>query len=248
MYDGLLHYKDGTPDVEPGLATSWTISEDGKTYTFKIREGVKYHDGSDVNAESIKFALDRVYDKTNPFNATTGPFPFAFELGPINATEAVDKYTLAVHLDAPYSPMLTMLASSIGGLAGVSPAAVKEYGKEFSRHGGGSGPFKVKLWESNQQVVLEANPTTGRARQTEGPSSSARSSMRTRVDASGGIDITIEVPPDNVATFTADRKFVLRPGGPHSGTSSTPRRCRLTTSWSARRRPPSTKTPWSPRS
>src|SRR3954454_9845847 len=116
MYDGLLHYKDGTLDVEPGLATSWTISDDGKTYTFKIREGVKYHDGSDVNAESIKFALDRVYDKTNPFNATTGPFPFAFELGPINKTEAMDKYTLVVHLDAPYSPMLTMLASSIGGL------------------------------------------------------------------------------------------------------------------------------------
>src|SRR5882672_6658186 len=47
MYEGLLHYKDGTLDIEPGLAKSWTISDDGKTYTFKIREGVKYHDGSD---------------------------------------------------------------------------------------------------------------------------------------------------------------------------------------------------------
>src|SRR5262249_52816711 len=158
MYEGLPHYKDGTLDIVPGRATSWAISDDGKTYTFKIRQGVKYHDGSEVDAASIKFALDRVYDKNNPFNATTGPFPFAFELGPITGTEAPDKYTLVVHLSAPYSPMLTMLASSIGGLAGVSPAAVKEYGKEFSRHGGGTGPFKFKLWESNRQVVLEANP------------------------------------------------------------------------------------------
>src|SRR5437016_4815649 len=44
MYEGLLHYKDGTLDIEPGLATSWSISDDGKTYTFKIRQGVKYHD------------------------------------------------------------------------------------------------------------------------------------------------------------------------------------------------------------
>src|SRR6202030_1459678 len=97
--------------------------------------------GSEVDAESVKFALDRVTDKNHPYY-NTGPFPFAFELGPIIGTEATDKYTLAVHLSAPYSPMLTMLASSIGGLAGVSPAAVKQYRKEFSRHGRGSTPFE----------------------------------------------------------------------------------------------------------
>src|SRR5262249_36825306 len=87
----------------------------------------------DVDAASIKFALDRVYDKNNPFNATTGPFPFAFELGPITGTEAPAKDTLVVHLAAPYSPMLTMLASSIGGLAGASPAAVQGCGRGPSR-------------------------------------------------------------------------------------------------------------------
>src|SRR5579872_6601404 len=55
MYEGLLHYKDGSLDLEPGLATSWTVSPDGKTYTFKLREGVKFHDGTPFNAEAVKF-------------------------------------------------------------------------------------------------------------------------------------------------------------------------------------------------
>jgi peptide/nickel transport system substrate-binding protein len=218
MYEGLLHYKDGTLDVEPGLATSWAISDDGKTYTFKIRQGVKYHDGSEVDAESVKFALDRVTDKNHPYY-NTGPFPFAFELGPIIGTEATDKYTLAVHLSAPYSPMLTMLASSIGGLAGVSPAAVKQYGKEFSRHGGGTGPFKFKLWESNQQVVLEANPDYWQgAPKLKGLVFRPIVDENARVSEmlSGGTDVTIEVPPDNVATFTADPRFKFyEQSGPH---------------------------------
>jgi peptide/nickel transport system substrate-binding protein len=218
MYEGLLRYKDGTLDVEPDLATSWTISDDGKTYTFKLREGVKYHDGSDMDADSIKFAIDRVYDKNNPYY-DTGPFPFAFELGPIESTEVIDKYTIAIHLSSPYSPMLPMLASSIGGLIGVSPAAVKEYGKEFSRHGGGTGPFMFKLWESNQRVVLEANPNYwGGAPKLKGLVFRPIVDENARVSEmlSGGTDLTVEVPPDNVATFTSDPRFKFyEQAGPH---------------------------------
>src|SRR3984893_9797235 len=66
MYEGLLHYKDGSLEVEPGLATSWTVSPDGKTYTFKLREGVKFHDGTPFNAEAVKFNLDRITTKNHP--------------------------------------------------------------------------------------------------------------------------------------------------------------------------------------
>ena len=218
MYEGLLHYKDGTLDVEPGLATSWTISDDGKTYTFKLRQGVKFHDGSEFDADAVKFNLDRVTDKNHPYY-NTGPFPFVFELGPIASTEVIDKYTVAVHLSSPYSPMLAMLASSIGGLVGISPAAVKQYGKEFSRHGGGTGPFKFKLWESNQRIVLEANPDYwGGAPKLKGLVFRPIVDENARVSEmlSGGTDITIEVPPDNVATFTADPKFKFyEQEGPH---------------------------------
>src|ERR1700749_1158608 len=54
VYDSLLHYKDGSLDVEPGLAESWTISPDGKIYTFNLRKGVKFHDGSDFDAAAVK--------------------------------------------------------------------------------------------------------------------------------------------------------------------------------------------------
>src|SRR5690606_12174340 len=60
VYDGLVRFKDDTLEVEPSLAESWEISGDGKTYTFKLRQGVKFHDGSDFDAEAVKFNFDRM--------------------------------------------------------------------------------------------------------------------------------------------------------------------------------------------
>jgi len=218
IYEGLLRYKAGSLDVEPALAESWTVSPDAKTYTFKLRQGVKFHDGGDFNAESVKFNFDRVTQKDHPY-ANTGPFPFVFTLGPIEKTEVIDPYTVVLHLSAPYAPMLTMLAGAIGGLAGISPAAVKQFGKDFARHGGGTGPFKFALWESGQRFVLEANPAWW-----GGKVALAGLVYRPIVDEnarvsemlSGGTDITIEVPPDNIATFTASKNFTYyEQPGPH---------------------------------
>ena len=218
VFDGLLAYKEGSLEVEPALATSWTISDDGLTYTFKLREGVKFHDGTDFNSDSVKFNFDRVTDKNHPY-FDTGPFPFVFELGPVASTEVIDKYTVAIHLSSPYAPMLTMLASSIGGLAGISPAAVQKYGKEFSRNGVGTGPFKFKLWESNRQIVLEANPDYwGAPPKLKGVVFRPIVDENARVSEmlAGGTDLTVEVPPDNVATFAADPRFVfVEQAGPH---------------------------------
>ena len=218
IYEGLLRYKDGSLDVEPSLAESWTLSPDAKTYTFKLRQGVKFHDGTDFNAESVKFNFDRVTQKDHPF-ANTGPFPFVFTLGPIEKTEILDPYTVAIHLKEPYSPMLTMLAGAIGGLAGISPTAVKKFGKDFARNCGGTGPFKFTLWESGQRFVLEANPNWW-----HGKAKLAGLVYRPIIDEnarvsemlSGGTDITIEVPPDNIATFTASKNFTFyEQAGPH---------------------------------
>ena len=125
--------------------------------------------------------------------------------------------TVAIHLSAPYAPMLTMLASAIGGLAGISPAAVKQYGKDFSRHGGGTGPFKFKLWESGQRFVLEANKDYwGGAPKLDGLVFRPIIDENARVSEmlSGGTDITIEVPPDNIANFTHPREIhLLRAAG-----------------------------------
>src|SRR5690606_16046608 len=77
IYDGLVRNKPGTLEVEPALATDWTISDDGLTYTFNLRQGVKFHDGTDFDAEAVKFNFDRMLDENHPFYST-GPFPLSF--------------------------------------------------------------------------------------------------------------------------------------------------------------------------
>ena len=64
MYDGLVRYKDGTLEVEPALAESWDISVDGTVYTFNLRSGVTFHDGTAVDADAVKFNFDRMLDES----------------------------------------------------------------------------------------------------------------------------------------------------------------------------------------
>ena len=75
LYDGLVRYRSGTLEVEPGLAESWTISDDGKVYTFSLRQGIKFHDGSPFNAEAVKFNFDRMLVKDHP-SQRLGHFPY----------------------------------------------------------------------------------------------------------------------------------------------------------------------------
>ncbi len=77
VYDGLVRYRDGTLEVEPALASDWEISEDGTVYTFTLRDGVSFHDGSPFNAEAVKFNFDRMLNEDHPYH-DTGPFPLAF--------------------------------------------------------------------------------------------------------------------------------------------------------------------------
>ncbi|MEL6220737.1 MAG: ABC transporter substrate-binding protein, partial [Pseudomonadota bacterium] len=101
LYDGLLRYKSGTLEVEPALATDWSISEDGTVYTFSLRDGVTFHDGTPFNAEAVKFNFDRMLDESHPFHGT-GPFPLSFFFSAVQSTEVVDPMTVRFTLDAPY--------------------------------------------------------------------------------------------------------------------------------------------------
>jgi len=66
-YNRLIEFKPGTTDLEPGLATEWTASEDGKTWTIKLRDKVKFHDGTDFNAQAVKFNVERWWDPKSQF-------------------------------------------------------------------------------------------------------------------------------------------------------------------------------------
>jgi peptide/nickel transport system substrate-binding protein len=216
LYDGLVGYKSGTLEVEPALATDWTISDDGKTYTFTLRDGVTFHDGSPFNAEAVKFNFERMLDENHPFH-DTGPFPLSFFFSAVDSVDAPDEKTVVFHLKDPYAPFLSNLAYPTGLI--VSPAAVKEFGKDFGRHPSGTGPFKFAEWESNSKVVVEANPDYWKgAPDLKAVVFRPITDANTRVAEmlSGGIDVMVEVPPDNLATFSNDAAFkVYEQAGPH---------------------------------
>ena len=130
IYDGLVRYKDGTLEIEPALATSWKISKDGKTYTFKLKEGVIFHDGTPFNAAAVKFNFDRMLDEKHPQH-DTGPFPLAFFFNAIKETRIIDNLTVQFILDKPYAPLLSNLAYPTGLI--VSPAAVKKFRKDYGK-------------------------------------------------------------------------------------------------------------------
>ena len=216
IYDGLVRYEDGALEVRPGLAESWDISEDGKTYTFTLRQGVNFHDGSALNAEAIKFNFDRMLKEDHPYH-DTGPFPLSFFFSAIQETIAVDEHTVQFKLDAPYAPLLSNLAYPTGLI--VSPAAVEQYGQDFGRHPSGTGPYRFKEWVGNQHVIVERN-----ADYWDGAPTLETVVFRPITDAntrvaemlSGGVDLMVEVPPDSLQQFNSNDAFqVYEQAGPH---------------------------------
>ncbi|MFT6452281.1 MAG: peptide/nickel transport system substrate-binding protein [Halocynthiibacter sp.] len=215
VYDGLVRYKDGTLEVEPALATAWEISEDGKTYTFTLREGVKFHDGSAFDAEAVKFNFDRMLKEDHPYH-NTGPFPLSFFFSAVENVEVVDASTVRFTLNAPYAPFLSNLAYPTGLI--VSPAGVMDKGAEFGRNPSGTGAFKFAEWRSNEAVVVEAN-----ADYWDGAPELKAVVFRPITDANtrtaemlaGGIDLMVEVPPVALSGFAGDEFTVHEQAGPH---------------------------------
>ena len=215
LYEGLVRYKPGTLEVEPQLATGWEISEDGTEYTFTLREGVTFHDGTPFNAEAVKFNFDRMLDESHPFH-DTGPFPLAFFFSSVEKTEVVDDMTVKFTLSAPYAPFLSNLAYPTGLM--VSPAAVEAGGADFGRSPVGTGPFTFAEWRSNEAVVIEKNADYwGEPAGTEAVVFRPITDANTRVAEmlAGGIDMMVEVPPTALGQFQGESFNVVEQAGPH---------------------------------
>ncbi len=217
VYDTLVQFAPGTFTLEPGLATSWSISPDGLQYTFKLRRGVVFQDGTPFGAAAVKFTYDRLLDPQNPYH-DTGPFPFApFYYGAIQSTAVIDSSTVRFTLKHPFSPLLHNFTLNTGRI--VSPAAVKKWGKDFASHPVGTGPFTFVSWQKNVRIVLQRNP-----RYWGGAPKLAQLIFRplpddqTRVTEllNGGVDFIVDVPPDNLAQLKKDARFqVYQAPGPH---------------------------------
>lgn len=216
IYDGLTRYKDGTLEVEPSLAESWTISDDGTVYTFKLRSGVKFQDGTDFNAEAVKFNFDRMLKDDHPFH-DTGPFPLSFFFSAVQDVKVVDASTVEFTLNAPYAPFLSNLAYPTGLI--VSPTAVEKSGKDFGRNPVGTGAFKFEEWEANAKVVISRNDDYwDGAAPLEAVVFRPITDANTRIAEmlAGGLDIMVEVPPDSLQQMRGNDEFqVLEQAGPH---------------------------------
>ncbi len=163
LFDGIVNYTEGTATPGPGLAESWTVSPDGKVYTFKIRHGVTFNDGSPMNARTIADDLDRGLNPKNPCyiyarKAVDTYDAFIWGTPPnVPKVEATDDYTLTVTWAAPNAPFLANIGMPWAGI--MSPAATKKYNCDAGQTPVGSGPFKFVEAVRNDHITVAANPS-----------------------------------------------------------------------------------------
>lgn len=148
FYEGLYGF-DREMKVVPVLAESRTVSADGLVYTFRLRRGVKFHDGTDFTADAVKANFDRV---TNPENHLK-----RFNLfSDVARTDVVDPHTVRITLRKPFSAFVNVLAHPSAVF--ISPAALKRYGnKEIAFHPVGTGPFTFVEWRQTEHVRVARN-------------------------------------------------------------------------------------------
>lgn len=146
IFEGLVtKLPDNT--IVPELATDWSISDDGKTYTFELREDVTFHDGTPFNAEAVQYSFDRILDPdTQAGNAYS-------RLQPYESSTIIDDHTIELHLSTPSVPFLDNLTQA--NLTIVSPTAAEEYGDQFGQHPVGTGPFEFISLQENADIKLK---------------------------------------------------------------------------------------------
>jgi peptide/nickel transport system substrate-binding protein len=160
IYEGLVKYANGTTQIMPALASSWTVSADGKTYTFHLRSGVTFHDGTPVSSAAAAFSFAR---RTGVNSAP------AYMLADVVSTSTPDPLTFVVHLNEPVAAFLDYLAAPYGPKL-VSPTAVKAHEVGVSKsspqgdwaqqwlktHDAGTGPYEMAQFVAGSHYVLSA--------------------------------------------------------------------------------------------
>lgn len=163
IFDGLMDYEPGTTKLVPHLAESFTVSADGKTYTFKLRRGVKFHNGREVTAQDVKYSLERTLNpKTQSpgagfFGDIAGSKEFADgKAQEVSGIKVSDPYSIGFTLSKANAAFLHILALNFAHV--VPKEEVEKAGADFGHKPVGTGAFKLKEWVLGQRLVLVRNP------------------------------------------------------------------------------------------
>jgi len=217
ILSNLVRFKPGTFDLEPDIATAWKASPDAKTWTFTLRPGMKFSDGTPVDAAAVKFNFDRWRDTKDP---DRGSFPYGYYASMfggfdgasiITGVDAPSATTVLVHLKNPFTPLLRDLAMPSFAIG--SPTAIKAGGQAFEQMPIGSGPYKLAEWVHDDHITLVANDAwygdpkpaykTVIVRDIPDQSTSVLSMQK------GDIDMLIDPRPDDAKTLATLPGIVL---------------------------------------
>lgn len=160
IYDGLVSVNESL-EVVPAVAESWELSADGKTYTFRLKEGIRFHDhdlfdggeGRAVTAADFVYSFNRLISEEV---ASPGAWLLRGKVVGEKPFEALDERTLIIRLQVPYRPFLSVLTLQYFSV--VPHEVVEAYGKDFRMHPVGCGPFQLNIWEENNVLLLSRNP------------------------------------------------------------------------------------------
>ncbi len=216
ILDTLLAYDMDNTNVVPALATEWkTVDEENKVWELKLREGVKFHDGTDFNAEAVKFNFERWMNEDNEYrypgeNYEYYSYMFNGFPGVIDEVVVVDEYTVQIVLNTPSAPFLNNIA--MAPFAIMSPEAIKTHGEDIFKNPVGTGPFKFVEWVKDDKIILEKNDEYwGEEAKLDQiifrsiPDNSARLLEL----QSGSIDMMIGVSPDDAQIVEDDPELDL---------------------------------------
>lgn len=158
VFDGLLELDDRLRPV-PALAASWTVSTDQRVYTFRLRSGVRFHNGRELTAADVKHSFDRAARGKRPwvFEKITGARDvIAGRKGEIAGIRVVDDLTVEIRLDRPFAPFLYLMAYDAASI--VPREEADKRGAAFASHPVGTGAFRFAAWRRDDRVVLERFP------------------------------------------------------------------------------------------
>jgi ABC-type transport system substrate-binding protein len=194
-----------TPDgkLEPRLATDYKVSEDGLTVTLKLRQGVKFSDGTPYDAKAQKLTIDRGLDPKLKV-------PLRSYISMIQECVVVDDYTIQLKLKYPFAPLIPTFSVTI--LSPISPKAIEQFGEDVRQKPVGAGPYVLKEWVKGDRIVLTRNenywgpkPTVEQLTYRIVPEVATREAML----RAGQIDVCYKPSPANVAALKADSSLTV---------------------------------------